>query len=432
MEKQKIIDVLNSEMELATGCTEPAAIAFTAATAAKHLSGAKTESVLVRASGNMIKNAMAAGIPGTPYRGIEYAAAIGAMGGDPDKKLQVISGVDSSVYAAAEKLVAAKKVTVKLADVTEKLYVDVTVKGGQNTARAVISGSHTNLVLIEENGKAVFQHSADSRQTEGIGPEEISSLLSVEKIFDFVSEIDTKNDPLDIIKESISVNTAISREGLMNDYGLRVGKNTKDEMEKGVIGKDMVSYAVCVTTAGADARMAGAPFAVVSNSGSGNQGITATMPVVAVAKWNHESEDKMIRAVTLSNLIAIYIKSKFGRLSALCGATVAGTGAACGITYLLGGDLKAVSFAIQNMIGSITGMLCDGAKADCSLKIYTSINMAFQAAFMALKGIRVQKTDGIVEDDVEKSIENFAALGSQGSVGMDSLVLKMMLQKNIK
>lgn len=428
MEKQKVIDVLNSEMELATGCTEPAAIAFTAATAAKHLNGAKTESVLVRASGNMIKNAMAAGIPGTPYQGIEYAAAIGAMGGDPDKKLQVISGVDSSVYAAAEKLVAAQKVSVKLADVTEKLYVDVTVKGGQNTARAVISGSHTNLVLIEENGKAVFQHSA-GQQTEGIGPEEISSLLSVEKIFEFVNEIDTENDPLDIIKESISVNTAISREGLMNDYGLKVGKNTKDEMEKGIIGKDMVSYAVSVTTAGADARMAGAPFAVVSNSGSGNQGITATMPVVAVAKWNHDSEDKMIRAVTLSNLIAIYIKSRFGRLSALCGATVAGTGAACGITYLLGGDLKAVSFAIQNMIGSVTGMLCDGAKADCSLKIYTSINMAFQAAFMALKGIRVQKTDGIVEDDVEKSIENFAVLGNRGSVSMDSLILKMMLQK---
>ena len=430
MDKQKVIDILNSEMELATGCTEPAAIAYTAASAARHLGGEQPESIRVLASGNMVKNAMAAGIPGTNYTGMEYAASIGALGGDPDKKLQVITGVDTSVYTKAQKLVESGKVTVEVADIPEKLYVDVSLQGANHTARAVISGGHTNLVLVEEDGKTVFENKDGKPQAGGISPEEIRNTLSVEKIFEFVKSIDPKNDPLDIIRQSISVNTAISDEGLKNDYGLKIGKTVQEELEKGLIGNDMVSNAVCVTTAGADARMAGAPFAVVSNSGSGNQGITTTMPVVSAAKWLKSGEDQMIRAVTLSNLMAIYIKSKFGRLSALCGATVAGTGAACGITYLLGGGLKEISYAIQNMIGNVTGMLCDGAKADCALKICTCTNATMQSAFLAMKGLHVQKTDGIVEDDVEKSIDNFTTLGNKGSVAMDSLVLNMMLHKD--
>lgn len=432
MDKQKVIDILNSEMELATGCTEPAAIALTAATAAKHLGGELVENIAVRASGNMIKNAMAAGIPGTPYTGIEYAAAIGAAGGDPEKGLQVIDCVEPKAYEAAQKLVAAKKVTVEVANVTEKLYIDITLNGKAMASRAVISGSHTNVVLLQENGKTVYQASASGQNQSGISLEEISRTLSVKKIFEFINEIDTVADPLDIIKKSISINSAISEEGLKNDYGLKIGKTIRAELGEGFVSNDMVTNVMSATTAGADARMAGAPFTVVSNSGSGNQGITATMPVVTVAKWIKAGDDKMIRAVTLSNLIAIYIKSKFGRLSALCGATVAGTGAACGVTYLLGGDLKAIEYAIQNMIGNVTGMLCDGAKADCALKICTCTNAAMQAAFMALKGLRVQKTDGIVEEDVEKSIDNFTALGNKGSVAMDSLVLSMMLNKDNK
>ncbi|MCI1965394.1 MAG: L-serine ammonia-lyase, iron-sulfur-dependent, subunit alpha [Oscillospiraceae bacterium] len=429
MNKQKVIDILNSEMELATGCTEPAAIAFTAAVAAHHLNGEKVKSIHTLASGNMIKNAMAAGIPGTHYTGMEYAAAIGAIGGNPEKKLQVITGVDSSVYSKAQELVQSGSVTVEVAHTSEKLYVDIQVQGEKHSAKAVISGAHTNVVLIQEDGKTVFENKGKTTSAAGIGPEEIHRTLSVQKIYEFVGKMDPVNDPLDIIRQSISVNTAISEEGLKNDYGLKIGKALREEKEKGIVGDDMVTNAVTVTTAAADARMAGAPFAVVSNSGSGNQGITTTMPVVAAAKWLKSGEDKMIRAVTLSNLVAIYIKSKFGRLSALCGATVAGTGAACGITYLLGGDLKAIEYAIQNMIGNVTGMLCDGAKADCALKISTCTNAAIQSAYMAMKGLRVQKTDGIVENDVEKSIDNFTALGNKGSAAMDSLVLNMMLHK---
>jgi L-cysteine desulfidase len=289
MDKQKVIDILNSEMELATGCTEPAAIAFTAATAAEHLSGEAVETICIRASGNMIKNAMAAGIPGTKFTGMEYAAAIGALGGDAQKKLQVITGVDPMVYEKAQKLVESGKVTVEVAKIPEKLYVDITLHGVSHTARAVISGGHTNIVLVQEDEKTVFENKDSFTQTGGVSPEEIQRTLSVEKIFEFVNTMDPENDPLDIIRQSISVNSAISEEGLRHDYGLKIGKMVREELEKGLRGNDIISNAVCVTTAAADARMAGAPFAVVSNSGSGNQGITTTMPVVAAAKcYNRE------------------------------------------------------------------------------------------------------------------------------------------------
>lgn len=427
MNHETVLQILNSELVLATGCTEPAAIAFTAANAGATL-GVAVEQVAVLASGNMIKNAMAAGIPGTPYTGIEYAAAIGAAAANPERKLEVVDGLPQETFDKAVALVQGHKVTVDLAQVTEKLFVDVTVQGGGHTARAVISGGHTNLILLEKDGKVEFEKSADAVEAGGVTPQLIIDTMTVAKIVEYIEKMDTTNPP-DIIMQSIRVNSAISDAGLEGDYGLNIGKTLKDQIEKGEIASDMITQALIVTCAGADARMAGAPLSVVSNSGSGNQGITATMPVVTVAKWLESGDDKMIRAVTLSNLIPIYIKSKFGRLSALCGATVASTGAACGVTYLLGGGFTEISYAIQNMVGNVTGMLCDGAKADCALKISTCVSAAMQSAMMAIRQQRVQATDGIVEEDVENSINNFAELGNSGSVQMDAIILRMMLDK---
>ncbi|MEG2074042.1 MAG: L-serine ammonia-lyase, iron-sulfur-dependent, subunit alpha [Angelakisella sp.] len=427
MDHNTILEILNSEMVLATGCTEPAAIALTAANAGKQL-GIPVEEVVVLASGNMIKNAMAAGIPGTPYTGIDYAAAIGAAAANPERSLEVVSGLPQETYDRATKLVQGHKVSVDLANVTEKLYIDVTVKGGGESARAIISGGHTNVVLLEKNGKVVFEKGAENAAGGGVTPELILKTMTVAKIVEYIENMDTKNPP-DIIMQSIEINSAISEEGLAGNYGLNIGKTMQEAINKGELTSSMLTQAVLVTSAGADARMAGAPISVVSNSGSGNQGITATMPVVTVAKWLKSGDDKMIRAVTLSNLIPIYIKAKFGRLSALCGATVAGTGAACGVTYLMGGGLKEISYAIQNMVGNVTGMLCDGAKADCALKIHTCVNAAMQSATMAMHQQRVEATDGIVEEDVENSISNFAELGNSGSVQMDAIILRMMLDK---
>lgn len=250
------------------------------------------------------------------------------------------------------------------------------------------------------------------------------------KIYDFIhEELDPLNDPIDIIRQAVDVNSAISDHGLEKDYGLAIGRGLRRNILNGYMANDMVLNSMIAAAAGADARMAGAPYSVVTNSGSGNQGITATMPVVALARWLVIPQEKMLRAVTLSHLIGIRIKSKFGRLSALCGATVAGTGAACGITYLLGGDYDAICRTIHNMIGNVAGMLCDGAKPDCALKISTCVNAAFQAAFMSLRDVRVQKTEGIVEQDVEFTMDNFALLGNKGSGPMDEAMLSMMLHK---
>ena len=435
MDKTMFFRILNSEMELATGCTEPGAIALTGAYAGAELNklGEAIQRMEVKASTNIIKNAMAAGIPGTSYTGMPYAAAIGAAAAAPERKLEVINGVSDDVYKAAELLVETGKVNVELAKVPQKLYIDVTVYGPTHSARAVIADLHTNLVLLEVDGKEVFKADPNAPVDTGrdvVTPEEIAAFLTVRKIYDFCDkELDPMNDPIDIIRSAISVNGEICERGMEKDYGLAIGPNLERNCRAGVMTRDMVTNSMIITTAGADARRAGAPFSVVANSGSGNQGITTTMPVVSLAKWKEIPEDKMVRAVTLSNLIAIRIKSKFGRLSAMCGASVAGTGAACGITYLLGGGYDEICRAIHNMIGDVTGMLCDGAKADCSLKISTCVNAAFQAAFMAMRGVRVESTDGIVEDNVEYTIDNFAKLGNEGSGPMDAAILEMMLNK---
>ncbi|HPT87350.1 MAG TPA: L-serine ammonia-lyase, iron-sulfur-dependent, subunit alpha [Bacillota bacterium] len=431
MDKVKIIKIMNSEMKLATGCTEPGAVALAAALASSKL-GEEVTCIKVLASSNIIKNAMAAGIPGTAFAGMDYAAALGAVGGHPERQLQVIAQVSGEAKEKARQLVESGKVQIENARVPEKLYIDITVYGSAKNARVVIANDHMNVTLIQVNGETIFskdaQHSAENVE-EIVPPEEIIATLNVETIYRFCQELDPENDDLTIIKQSIALNSAASQEGLTKDYGLKVGKTIAEDCNKGIITDDIAFTAMKHTAAAVDVRMAGADMPVVSNSGSGNQGITATVPVVAVAEKLGIGMERLIRAVTLSNLIVIYIKAKLGRLSALCGATVAATGAACGITYLLGGDLTQVKYAIQNMIGDVTGMLCDGAKADCALKVSTCTNAAIQAARMALKGLRVAATDGIVAEDVEASINNFAELGNKGSAVLDEMILQMMLDK---
>ena len=435
MEKEGFFRILDRELEVAAGCTEPGAIALSGAWAGAELEklGDKVRELEVFASTNIIKNAMAAGIPGTGFTGIPYAAAIGALRARPELKLQVVSGAEAELLAKAEELVKAGKVRVERADTDEKLYIEVIARGESHCTRAVIAHLHTNLTLLEADG---VKQSVGEEKLPGCGeagraavPETEEEQLTLRKIYDFVEELDTQNDPIQKIRLAVEVNSAICREGLAKDYGLAIGRGIEQDIQAGRMSRDMVTDAMMLTSAGADARMAGAPCSVVANTGSGNQGITATMPVAALARWLNAPEDKMLKAVTLSNLVAIRIKAGFGRLSALCGASVAATGAACGITYLLGGDFEAVCRAVPNMLGNVAGMLCDGAKADCALKISTCVNAAFQAAFMALRGVRVQSTDGIVEADAEHTIDNFASLGNRGSGPMDEAMLGMMLHK---
>ena len=435
MDKTMFFRILNSEMELATGCTEPGAVALTGAYAGAELKkrGEAIRRMEVNASTNILKNAMAAGIPGTRYTGMGYAAAIGACAAAPEKQLEVSNGVSDDVYKAAELLVEGGNVPVGHADVPQKLYIEVIAHGDTHTARAVIADLHTNLIVLEVDGESVMTATggaAGGADKDVVTPEEIAGFLTMRKIYDFCDkELDPMNDPIDIVRSAVSVNSAICERGLEKDYGLAIGRGLDLNCRNGVMTRDMVTNSMIITTAGADARMAGAPYSVVANSGSGNQGITATMPAVSLAKWKDIPEDKMLRAVTLSHLVVIRIKSKFGRLSALCGATVAGPGFPCALTHLPGGDHDALRRAGHNLNGHVAGIVAAGAHADCALKISTCVNAAFQAAFMALRGVRVQNTDGIVENDVEYTIDNFAELGNRGSGPLDAAILDMMLNK---
>lgn len=383
MDHKIFCDILKSEMGLATGCTEPAAVALCAAYASDHLQGEVAE-LTVQASVNVIKNAMSAGIPGIAYTGIDFAAALGAIGGKSERKLQVVDSATEEQRSRAVELVKSGKTKMYVKDSPEKLYVEVELKSADgHQARAIIAAAHTNLVYLEADGSTLLERAFDSR-AEGITADEIEATLSIQSIYDFADALDQEKDDLEIIKQAISVNKRISEEGAEKQFGLFVGQSVAAARVAGSMGHGLAALVMERTACGIDARMGGANVPVVTNSGSGNQGITATIPVVTAAEVLGIDEDRMFRAVTLSHLMSIYIHCRFGLLSALCGATVAGTGAACGLVYLMGGTPVQIGYAVNNMMGCVTGMLCDGAKADCALKVCTCVDTAVLAAYMAL------------------------------------------------
>lgn len=424
MEYEKFLKVLNKELVVALGCTEPIAIALCAAAASKSAEGNKIISVELKASKNIIKNAMSVQIPGAESCGINLAAALGSLTGNPEKGLELLNNISDESVQEAKNMVKNGIVLSKVAETDKKLYIEVTVKKDKDTCRAVIEDNHTNISLIEVNGQVI---KASGSSTQENCEEDTEDFLNIDSIYEFAENVPLTR--LGIIKKSIELNRQVGIEGLNNSYGLQVGRSIKEYIDKGILTDDITHYAMALTAAGSDARMAGCDMEVMSNSGSGNQGITATLPVVAACERLSLPEEKLMRAVTLSNLLTIYIKSKFGRLSALCGATIAGTGACCGIVYLLGGGKKEIKYAIKNMLGNVTGMLCDGAKAGCALKVSTCTNAAMQSAFLSMSNICIKDTDGIIEDDIEKTINNVCRLSKEASAETDKVILDIMLNK---
>ncbi|MGG3466832.1 L-serine ammonia-lyase, iron-sulfur-dependent, subunit alpha [Neobacillus pocheonensis] len=424
MGKHKILAVLKKELVIALGCTEPVAIALAAATARSYANG-QIQAIMVKASGNIIKNAKSVGIPGMTAKGLEFAAALGAVAGDANKKLEILEGLTLDDEQSALLLIEKGIVSAGQADTPKRLYIEVIIETDQQTAKVVISDNHSNITLIEVDGKAVFLGGCENIgiQTDD---EELEA-LTIDEIYDWVLTTDV-ND-LFLVKKSIDLNRFIGIEGLSGDYGLKVGKTIQENVKKGILSDDIATAAMSLAAAGSDARMAGSTLPVMANTGSGNQGIAVTLPVVAAAEKLQVSEEKMIRAVALSHLITIHIKSKFGRLSALCGVTAAGMGASGAIVYLLNGGLQQVKAAIQNTIGNVSGMICDGAKAGCAMKVSTCSNVAVQSALLALNHQEIQSTDGFIHDDVEKSIESFCKLGNEGTRQTDELILKLMMEK---
>ena len=421
----KIIEILNANMVLATGCTEPGAIALTAAAAAEKL-GETVETLDVIASGNIIKNAYSAGIPGTGLTGIEYAAAIGAIVAKPEKQLEVINGISAEQLNTAKEMVAAKKVTLDLSKDPEKLYIEVIAKGNGHVATAIIAKAHTNLCYLEKDGEVLLDTRSPSAEggSKGI---DVREYLSVAKIHEFATTVDVET--LDIIKQSVEVNSIIAGEGMKNDYGLMIGKSMEKEIKEGIRAYDCINYSMMIAAAAADARMAGADFSVVTNSGSGNQGMTASIPVIVYARELGVDEDKMYRALALSDLTTIHQKTPIGRLSAFCGAVSAGAGAGAGIAYLHGGDFDAVVHTVINAVAIVSGMVCDGAKASCAAKIAESVDAGIIGYNMHIRGQNFEDGDGIVKAGIEDTIQSVGRLAKDGMKVTNEEILSIMINK---
>ncbi len=421
---QQLIDLLRREVVPALGCTEPIAAALAAAKAAEVL-GSKPEYIETFVSGNILKNAMAVGIPGTGMTGLPIAVAIGAIGGKSERKLEVLNSITPQQIEEARQMVKDCGVCIKHKEDAELLYIECICRAANNSSRVIIRHRHSNITYIERNGIVLFE-SEDNKP--GVKPtREYPEGLTVERILEFAQEIDLKK--VKFIAEGAQLNRQIAEEGLNHPYGMQTGRKIDQNIQKGVLKDDLLTYAMALTSAASDARMAGCQMPVMSNSGSGNQGLVVSLPVTAIAEKLNTSDEKLFRALILSNLVAIHIKSYLAPLSALCGVLVAATGASTGITYLLGGNYQQIVYAIKNMAGGITGMICDGAKLGCALKVSAGVCTAVQAALLSMDGIGISHLDGIIEKDIEKTIQNVGLIGSVGMVETDKLILHTMVCK---
>ena len=442
MEYREIINLIHREVKPALGCTEPIAVALAVAKAVEIIMEncpcgedwrlRADYRIDVAVSGNILKNGMGVGIPGTGMVGLPVAAALGAVCGCSAQGLEVLSGLSPSAVERAKALVADKKVTISVAPTDRLLYVKATVSVDGGTRASAEVDPHAYAIIEDDHDKIVETSFADrilmSSESGAAAAEHVSDAydLTVKDICEFASSADYKD--IEFILDDRKLNLALAIEGLHGDFGLNVGRTIR-ENQKEVFGDDFMSYAMGLTAAASDARMAGSTLPALSNSGSGNQGITVSMPVIAYSLKYGVDDERLARALILSNLVAIHIKHYLGKLSALCGCVVASTGSACGIVYLKGGGYKEICAAIKNMAGNITGMVCDGAKVGCAMKVASGVSCAVQSAVLALHGTCIPSTDGIIEDDVEKTIRNIGAIGSAGMKTTDKMILDIMLCK---
>ncbi|GHT10109.1 UPF0597 protein [Bacteroidia bacterium] len=423
IERKQIIQLIQQEVVPAIGCTEPVAVAFAVAKATETL-GLIPSEIKVSLSANVLKNAMGVGIPGTGMIGLPIAIALGALIGKSEYQLEVLKDITPESLEAGKQMITDKKITISLKkDAPEKLYIEAVCTKGEESAQVIVRSEHTHICFIEKNGKILFEEQAVSVSEEN---KELSD-LNLEKVYRFAME--TPLEEIRFILESARLNKAAALSAFQYDYGHSLGKTMVNFYETGLMGNSMLPKILAHTSAACDARMAGAMIPVMTNSGSGNQGITATLPVVIYAEETGKSEESLIRALALSHLTVIYIKQSMGRLSALCGCVVASTGSACGITYLMGGGYRETAYAVKNMIANLAGVICDGAKPSCSLKVSSSVATAVFSAMMALEGKYVTSVEGIIDDDVDQSIRNLTRIASQGMNETDRMILEIMVNK---
>lgn len=424
-EREQIIALIKREVVPAIGCTEPIAVALCVAKATETL-GCHPENIKVFLSANILKNAMGVGIPGTDMIGLPIAVALGALIGKSEYQLEVLKDSNPEAVEAGKKMIESQCIDIALKEnIEEKLYIEAVCTNGNDSATAIISGGHTNFVYISRNQDVLL----DNRTPASAEAQTAHVELTLRKVFDFAATAPLEE--IEFILEARRLNKNAAERSFQGKYGHELGRMLRNsQTERNIMGNNTFTHILSYTSAACDARMAGAMIPVMSNSGSGNQGIAATLPVVVYAEDNHNSEEELTRALILSHLTAIYIKQSLGRLSALCGCVVAATGSSCGITYLMGGGYQQVMYAVQNMIATLTGMICDGAKPSCALKLTSGVSTAVMSAIMAMEQKCVTAVEGIIEENVNQSIRNLTKIGSEGMNETDKLVLDIMTHKH--
>ena len=424
MNDAQIINLIKREVVPAIGCTEPAAVALCTAYAVEALGGSP-DKIDLKLSANMLKNAMGVGIPGTGMTGLPIAVALGALTGKSSYQLEVLKDCTPAAVQQAKDWLKRGALSIGLTDESDEvLYIDVRARCGDATSRAIIAREHTRLVFLDgpaaEPVDRLQELGPVSEQAEG-------DELTLRRVWDFATTVPLEE--IEFINESRRLNEAAAEQSLRGNYGHELGKTLSRPLGRGIFGDTIFSHIISATSSACDARMAGAMIPVMSNSGSGNQGIAATLPVVVFARENHNTDEELTRALVLSHLTAIYIKQSLGRLSALCGCVVASTGSSCALTYLMGGGYEQVTASVKNMIANLTGMVCDGAKPSCALKVSSGVSTAVLSAMLAVQNHSVSCVEGLIEDDVDRCIHNLTRLGSVGMQQTDKMVLDIMTHK---
>ncbi len=427
-------DILQMEVTPALGCTEPAAIALACAAAASLLEGEEIDRLELWVDPNIYKNGTAVAIPGTDgMTGLDVAAGVGAFGGNPSIGLEVFDTVDQRSIDKTKALIDSKGVDVHLFEETG-LHVKAVVSSGSDRAVAEIKELHNNIVYLALNDIEITDSSLLSKAAGSSGKSAMALLeewlmdLTLDDIYEMIDEIDEED--LAFLKKGVEYNVTLAEYGLKYGSGLGIGKAIERLLKQKLLVKDMATSARILTSAAADARMSGVNLPAMSSAGSGNHGLTAILPIWAIKDFVAHDEETVLRAIGLSHVITAYVKAHTGSLSAVCGCSVAaGAGATAGITYLVGGDVEHMAGAIQNIMEDLAGVICDGAKAGCALKLNTAAGAAVQAALFSLQGINVQDTDGIIGQSTEQTVRNIGTLSHQGMVETDRTILQIMREK---
>ncbi|MEG0856799.1 MAG: L-serine ammonia-lyase, iron-sulfur-dependent, subunit alpha [Terrisporobacter sp.] len=428
--RNQLVNILRAEVKPAVGCTEPVAVALACAKA-KELLGEEIVKHKVLVSPNVYKNAMCVGIPGTDRLGLKIAVAMGFVGGKSEGGLTILEGLTEEDVKASELYVDTQVIDISPLDTKEKVVIEVRLEGKNNTSRVIIKTKHDNFVLLQKNDEVLLNEEAEET-TEAVSAPKVENIMDTITIEELVRNVENMEfEDIKFLLDGVKMNMDMARYGLENEIGIGVGVGIKKAMEEGLLGDGIMTQAMMLTAAASDARMGGAKLPVMSSNGSGNHGLTAILPVVAYDLKNPQGDDKLCRALAISHLVTAYVKNYTGRLSAVCGCGVAAsTGATAGISWLMGGDMKHINGSIENMIADLSGMICDGAKAGCALKLSSAASAAVQSAVIAKGGYAVPPLNGIVGTKVEQSIQNLGRVSDKGMQITDEVILNVMDDMN--